>query len=131
MTWTVLLEDHFAEELLALDEALQDELLAHAKLLAQFGPGLGRPTVDTLKGSAHANMKEMRFNWVGQVWRVAFAFDPHRQAVFLAGGDKAGVDQRRFYKKLIAVADARYSAYLRSFNDDQLTRGSPHGKKTR
>ena len=131
MTWTVLLEDHFAEELVALDEALQDELLAHAKLLAQFGPGLGRPTVDTLKGSAHANMKEMRFNWVGQAWRVAFAFDPQRQAVFLAGGDKAGVDQRRFYKKLIAVADARYSAYLRSFNDDQLTRGSPHGKKTR
>jgi hypothetical protein len=131
MTWTVLLEDNFAEELLALDEALQDELLAHAKLLAQFGPGLGRPTVDTLKGSAHANMKEMRFNWVGQVWRVAFAFDQHRQAVFLAGGDKAGVDQRRFYKKLIVVADARYSAYLRSFNEDQLTRGSPHGKKTR
>jgi hypothetical protein len=49
MTWTVLLEDNFAEELLALDEALQDELLAHAKLLAQFGAGLGRPTVDTLK----------------------------------------------------------------------------------
>ena len=131
MTWTVLLEDNFAQELLALDEALQDELLAHAKLLAQFGPGLGRPTVDTLKGSAHPNMKEMRFNWVGQVWRVAFAFDPQRQAVFLAGGDKAGADQRRFYKKLIAVADARYSAYLLSFNEDQLTRGSPHGKKTR
>ena len=131
MAWTVLLEDNFAQELLALDEALQDELLAHAKLLAQFGPGLGRPTVDTLKGSAHPNMKEMRFNWVGQVWRVAFAFDPQRQAVFLAGGDKAGADQRRFYKKLIAVADARYSAYLLSFNEDQLTRGSPHGKKTR
>ena len=131
MAWTVLLEDNFAQELLTLDEALQDELLAHAKLLAQFGPGLGRPTVDTLKGSAHPNMKEMRFNWVGQVWRVAFAFDPQRQAVFLAGGDKAGADQRRFYKKLIAVADARYSAYLLSFNEDQLTRGSPHGKKTR
>ena len=131
MTWTVLLEDNFAQELLALDEALQDELLAHAKLLAQFGPGLGQPTVDTLKGSAHPNMKEMRFNWVGQVWRVAFAFDPQRQAVFLAGGDKAGAEQRRFYKKLIAVADARYSAYLLSFNEDQLTRGSPHGKKTR
>ncbi len=131
MAWTVLLEDNFAQELLALDEALQDELLAHAKLLAQFGPGLGRPTVDTLKGSAHPNMKEMRFNWVGQVWRVAFAFDPQRQSVFLAGGDKVGADQRRFYKKLIAVADARYSAYLLSFNGDQLTRGSPHGKKTR
>jgi len=44
-----------------LDEALQDELLAHAKLLQSYGPDLGRPTVDTLKGSRHANMKELVF----------------------------------------------------------------------
>ncbi len=43
MTWTVLLRDDFADELTALDEKLQDELLAHAKLLAEFGPNLGRP----------------------------------------------------------------------------------------
>jgi hypothetical protein len=49
--------------LTALDEKLQDELLAHAKLLAEFGPNLGRPTVDTLEGTSHANMKEMRFGW--------------------------------------------------------------------
>ena len=54
MTWTVLLHDDFAVELTALDEELQDELLAHAKLLAEFGPNLGRPTVDTLKGTSHA-----------------------------------------------------------------------------
>ena len=56
MTWTVLLHDDFALELTALDEELQDELLAHAKLLAEFGPNLGRPTVDTLKGTSHANI---------------------------------------------------------------------------
>jgi transcriptional regulator with XRE-family HTH domain len=67
---------------------LQDELLAHALLLSQVGPGLGRPTVDTLKGSKHANMKELRFGWQGEVWRVAFAFDPDRQAILLVGGDK-------------------------------------------
>jgi hypothetical protein len=59
-----------------LAEDLQDELLAHAKLLAQFGPNLGRPTVDTLKASRHTNMKELRFAWSGEVWRVAFAFVP-------------------------------------------------------
>ena len=58
MTWTVLLNDDFAEELTALDEKLQDELLAHAKLLAEFGPNLGRPTVDTLKGTSHANIQQ-------------------------------------------------------------------------
>ena len=82
-------------------EDLQDELLAHAKLLAQFGPNLGRPTVDTLKASRHANMKELRFAWSGEVRRVAFAFDPKRQAILLVGGDKGGADQRRFYKRLI------------------------------
>ena len=56
MTWTVLLHDDFSVELTALDEKLQDELLAHAKLLAEFGPNLGRPTVDTLKGTSHANI---------------------------------------------------------------------------
>ena len=97
-------------------EALQDELLAHARLLAEFGPNLGRPTVDTLKESRHANMKELRFSWLGGVWRVAFAFDPKRQAILLVGGDKGGANQRRFYKHLIRVADERFDEHLSSLN---------------
>lgn len=130
MTWTVLLHDDFTDELTALDEKLQDELLAHAKLLAEFGPNLGRPTVDTLKGTSHANMKEMRFNWMGEAWRVAFAFDPQRQAVLLVGGDKSGADQKRFYKRLISVADNRYSQHLATLND-AIAKEPKNGKKTR
>lgn len=130
MPWTVLLHDDFADELAVFDEKLQDELFAHAKLLAEFGPNLGRPTVDTLKGTSHANMKEMRFNWMGEVWRVAFAFDPQRQAVLLVGGDKGGADQKRFYKRLIAVADNRYSEHLATF-DDATVKEPKNGKKTR
>ncbi len=37
------------------------QVLAHARLLEKFGPRLGRPRVDTLKNSRHANMKELRF----------------------------------------------------------------------
>lgn len=130
MAWTVLLHDDFADELTTLDEKLQDELLAHAKLLAEFGPNLGRPTVDTLKGTLHANMKEMRFNWQGEVWRVAFAFDPKRQAILLVGGDKGGAAQKRFYKRLIAVADSRYNQHLATLNE--VTVKEPqNGKKTR
>lgn len=62
MSWTVLFHDAFDAEFQTLDEALQDELLAHAKLLGEFGPNLGQPTVDGLKGSKHANMKELRFD---------------------------------------------------------------------
>jgi hypothetical protein len=129
MTWTVFFHDAFDAEFEVLVDELQDELLAHAKLLAEFGPNLGRPTVDTLKGSRHANMKELRFSWSGQVWRVAFAFDPQRQAILLVGGDKGGANQRRFYKHLLAVADERYDKYLSTLN--QSGKESKHGKKTR
>ena len=129
MTWTVLFHDAFDAEFEALVEELQDELLAHAKLLAMFGPDLGRPTIDTLKGSRHSNMKELRFSWNGQVWRVAFAFDPQRQAIVLVGGDKGGADQRRFYKRLLTAADARYDEHLRTLS--QSTKESKNGKKTR
>jgi hypothetical protein len=129
MTWTVLFHDEFDAEFEALLEDLQDELLAHAKLLATFGPNLGRPTVDTLKGSRHSNMKELRFSWSGQVWRVAFAFDPQRQAIVLVGGDKSGADQRRFYKRLLTAADARYDDHLATLS--QSTKESKNGKKTR
>lgn len=129
MTWIVLFHDAFDAEFSSLKEDLQDELLAHARLLAEFGPNLGRPTVDTLKGSRHTNMKELRFSCNGQVWRVAFAFDPQRQAILLVGGDKGGADQRRFYKRLINVADDRYDAHLGTLT--QQSKESPHGKKTR
>jgi hypothetical protein len=129
MTWTVLFHDAFDAEFEALVEELQDELLAHAKLLATFGPDLGRPTVDTLKGSRHSNMKELRFSWNGQVWRVVFAFDPRRHAILLVGGDKGGADQRRFYKRFLMVADARYDDHLGTLS--QSTKESKNGKKTR
>jgi len=59
VTWEVLLHEEFEPEFDVLPEDLQDELLAHAKLLQQFGPQLGRPRADTLNGSRHANMKEL------------------------------------------------------------------------
>ena len=51
------------------------ELFAHIELIEPFGPRLGRPHADTLKGSRHANMKELRFDAANGVWRFAYAFD--------------------------------------------------------
>ena len=110
--WNVIFEVEFDAEFQALPEGLQDEIFAHTLLLKEYGPNLGRPTVDTLKGSKHSNMKELRFNWKNGVWRIAFAFDPKRCAVLLTAVDKTGADQKRIYKKLIAVADKRYECYL-------------------
>jgi len=81
-------------------------------LLREFGRQLGRPHADTLKGSKHANMKELRFKAADGVWRIAFAFDPKRDAILLVAGDKAGVSETRFYKQLIDLADRRFDAHL-------------------
>ncbi|HEY1837431.1 MAG TPA: type II toxin-antitoxin system RelE/ParE family toxin [Rhizomicrobium sp.] len=113
MVWQVAFADAFFAEYEALTEPVQDELLLGVRLLEAYGPKLGRPHVDTLKGSQTANMKELRFQADDGVWRVAFAFDPKRNAILLVAGDKSGTSQARFYKKLIAAADARYKAHLK------------------
>jgi hypothetical protein len=69
MRWIVRFGDEFEREFLALEPEVRDELLATAKLLEDYGPELGRPHVDTLKGSKHTHMKELRFNAAGGVWR--------------------------------------------------------------
>jgi hypothetical protein len=113
--WFVEFHDDFIPEYRNLSESVQDVLVALMQILGEKGPLLGRPQVDTLKGSCHANMKELRFDADGGVWRVAFAFDPQRKAILLVAGDKGGVVQRRFYRDLIAVADRRFDQHLKTF----------------
>ena len=110
--WIVEIGDEFQPEYDALHEEVQDELLAMTRLLQQFGPQLKRPHADTMNGSRHANMKELRFKAADGIWRVAFAFDPKRKAVLLVAGDKSGVSEKRFYRGFIEKADDRYDAHL-------------------
>ncbi len=112
MAWRVDLHVEFVAEYEALSDIVQDELLAHVAVLEAFGPQLGRPRVDTLNGSRHKNMKELRFDADNGVWRFAFAFDPKRAAIVLCGGDKAGGSEPRFYRQLIAKADRRFDAHI-------------------
>jgi len=110
--WEVEFHSDFSPEFDALPEDVQDEILSHSVLPERFGPQLGRPRVDTLKGSRHANMKELRFEADNGVWRVAFAFDPKRRAILLVAGDKSGVGEGRFYRNPIAKADERFDGHL-------------------
>ncbi len=115
--WTVDFADEFEPEFDELPEEVQDEILAQSELLAQFGPSLGRPRVDTLAASKHANMKELRFDAAGGVWRVAFAFDRRRRAILLVAGDKSGISMRRFYRMILRVADRRFDNHLARLNE--------------
>ncbi|MDO8360252.1 MAG: type II toxin-antitoxin system RelE/ParE family toxin [Devosia sp.] len=109
--WTVVEHPDFSEERKKLPPVVLEKLAEVILTLEAVGPSLGRPLVDTLKASRHANMKEMRFA-AGGVWRVAFAFDQTRHAVVLVGGNKQSRDQKKFYQDLIRVADDRFDDWL-------------------
>ena len=111
MPGDVEFHDDFVAEYRELPEEVQDELLALIQVPEIIGPQMKRPRADTLKGSRHKNMKELRFDAGDGVWRFAFAFNPNRQAIILCGGDKSGISESRFYRQIIAKADARFSAY--------------------
>jgi len=112
MVWKVDLHPAFERELDDLDQEVRRELAAKIERLRRDGPRLARPHADKLVGSRHANMKELRFSAANGQWRVAFAFDPERKAIVLVAGDKAGRDQRRFYRNLISIADRRFEEHL-------------------
>ncbi|RAO61372.1 type II toxin-antitoxin system RelE/ParE family toxin [Micromonospora saelicesensis] len=81
-------------------------------MLADTGPGLGRPLVDTLRGSTISNLKELRPRSGRDVAvRVLFVFDPWSQAVLLVAGNKAG-DWSRWYDKAIPAAEIAYEGWL-------------------
>ena len=110
--WSTETTDEFDAWFAALGEKEQEEVAAKVKLLQLMGPQLKRPHADTLNGSAHANMKELRAKTAAAVIRIAFAFDPLQSAILLIGGDKGGVSEQRFYKQLIAKADNLYRVHL-------------------
>lgn len=91
--WHVATTDVFDEWFAEPDADGQAELIAKVELLKIFGPRLARPHADTLNGSKHPNMKELRADTADNVMRIAFAFDPARAAILLVAGDKSGISQ--------------------------------------
>ncbi len=118
MSWEVEFTDEFTEWWDQLSETEQESLRSDVKLLLDRGPQLGRPQVDSLKGSRHSNMKELRTQARGNPLRTFFAFDPRRTAILLIGGDKTG--DKRFYDRMIPVADKLYDIYIEELKKEGL-----------
>ena len=112
MAWIVLQSAEFEAWMGGLVEDAQDAIAVDVRVLEEIGPQLGRPHVDTLAGSRHPNLKELRTLFAHHQFRIAFAFDTKRQAILLLGGDKTGANQRRFYKTMIKEADAIFDRHL-------------------
>ncbi|MGB7191529.1 MAG: type II toxin-antitoxin system RelE/ParE family toxin [Acidobacteriaceae bacterium] len=102
----VEVSDEFKEWYQALLEVEQNSVIVSVTLLEEHGPSLGRPHVDTIRGSEYPNMKELRVQHEGRPYRILFAFDPIRNAYLILGGDKTG--DNRWYVEAIRRADAIY-----------------------
>jgi hypothetical protein len=116
--WEVEFTDEFGHWWHTLNAAQQDAVDRAVGMLEGVGPALSRPMADTVKGSRHPNMKELRVQQGGSPLRVFFAFDPRRCAILLIGGSKAG--DERFYDRMIPIADNLYDAHLEELRKEGL-----------
>lgn len=105
--WEVYVVDEVRDWILGLDGPTQARVVQAIDALAEAGPGLGRPLVDTVRGSSIANLKELRVRTA----RILFVFDPWRSSVLLVAGDKAG-RWNAWYDEAIPLAERRYETYL-------------------
>lgn len=110
--WTVIFSPLFDAWLEKQEEGLQERVLADLLNLQVYGPSLSRPYTDTVKGSKHKNMKELRIQYAGRPVRAFYAFDPLRCAIVLCAGDKS--HDKRFYARMIRIADEAFSQHLSS-----------------
>ncbi len=104
--WAVDATEEYLQWFATQSADVQEVMLAKVYLLEEFGPRLGRPHADTLKGSRISNLKELRAKTEAHILRVLYFFDEKRHALLLIGGDKKGKSEKSFYKKLIADAEA-------------------------
>ena len=110
MSWNVEVTDECKAWLEGLSEADFDSVDFSVDLLTDHGPQLDHPHSSKINGSRHAHMRELRVQSGGRPLRIFYAFDPRRSAILLIGGDKTG--DKRFYKRMIPVADRLYDVHL-------------------
>lgn len=119
MRWLVIAHPAVDEWLESLDKDSFEQVTAAVRELRDRGPALPRPLADTVKGSRHKNMKELRPGSAGRSEiRILFAFDPVRQAVLLVAGDKAG-RWRQWYKHAIPLADDRFDEHIERLGKEE------------
>jgi hypothetical protein len=111
--WEIRVTNELLAWIGALDERTRAQVVDAIDRLAETGPALGRPLVDSIAHSTIGNLKELRPGSSGRSEvRVLFAFDPWRSAILLTGGDKSG-DWQGWYRRAIPRAEELYKEYLK------------------
>ncbi|EMM6469087.1 type II toxin-antitoxin system RelE/ParE family toxin [Enterobacter hormaechei subsp. hoffmannii] len=114
--WAIKTTDRFDNGFTSLNDSERASVLAALLVLREKGPGLSRSYADTLKGSRHSNMKELRIQSKGDPLRAFFAFDPNRTGIVLCAGNKVG-NERLFYDEMLLVADREYTRWLNTLKE--------------
>ena len=112
--WDIYVVDEVRAWINALDPTTKDRVAKAIDVLADVGPGIGRPLVDKVRGAAIANLKELRPGTV----RVLFVFDPWRSSILLVAGDKQDL-WNEWYTEAIPLAEQRYGAYLKERAEEE------------
>jgi hypothetical protein len=115
VTWEIEFTPDAERWIRSLGPTDSNRMAAAIDQLRHVGPTLGRERVDTISGSRHHNMKELRS--VGGHLRALFAFDRNRRALILVGGDKTN-DWKGWYRRNIPLADKLYDKHLRSIGKE-------------
>jgi hypothetical protein len=117
--WKIRFSQEFGEWYQALEKEIQIELIAKLDVLKNFGPGLGRPLVDTIKGSKISNLKELRLNFKRRPIRIFFLFDPARRIFIMVGGFKDGSREKKFYSTMISQCEVIYARYQKERQENE------------
>lgn len=112
--WEIYLVDEVRDWIGSLDDRSHARVVQALDILAEAGPGLGRPLVDSIRDSSIANLKELR---PGSI-RILFAFDPWRNTILLVAGDKSG-QWKAWYETAIPLAEQRYEIYLKERAEEE------------
>jgi hypothetical protein len=110
MAWDIEYTDEFEGWWETLTEWAQIDVDTVVGLLQECGPNLPFPYSSGVTGSRHTHMRELRIQHQDRPIRVLYAFDPHRAAILLLGGEKTG--NNRWYKVNVPIADRLYDEYL-------------------
>ena len=101
-SWTIVYTTEFQSWCGTLNSHHTRLIERKLELLGIYGPALGRPHVDHIKGSKYPNLKELRVTGASAI-RIFFCFDAQRQAVLLIGGHKSS--NKDWYKRMIQQAE--------------------------
>ena len=111
MKWEVSFHDDFEAEFDVLPEPVQDSILAKTESLGRYRSKLEAPRADTLVGSRHANMKELRRSGergLAHRFRVRSGEEGHSSDSRRQGRHQSEV----FFQRPIAKADERFELRL-------------------